>query len=123
MYSVKQAVREVYRDPNKGKEGKIKIIESKEILDNYGREYLKELKESINIYKKNKDSIGSIMDLLAESGAEQKVVEVGIKTATNISVTILQEKFNIMRQGIGEHEKILKSVILMRNNRNGKEEK
>ena len=123
MYSVKQAVRESYLDSNRGKEGKIKLSDSIKLLNDYGRDYLKELKESINAYKKNKVNIGDIVEKLEKSGAEQKVVEVGTKTAVNISVTILQEKFNIMRQGIAEHEKILKSAILMRNNGNGKEEK
>lgn len=119
MYSVKQSVRETYIDKNKGKDVTINLSDSRTLLNTYGREYLQELKKSMNAYKKSQVSIGDISKKLFSELKNPNTIQEGLRIAVNISVVIMKEKFNIFRQGIGEHERILKSAIL----KNSKSEK
>ena len=119
MYSVKQSVRESFLDKNKGKDVTLNLSDSRTLLENYGRGYLEELKKSMNAYKKSQVAIGDISKKLFSDLKDPNNVQAGLRIAVNISVVIMKEKFNIFRQGIGEHERILKSAIL----KNSKSEK
>ena len=112
MYSVKQSVRESFLDKNKGKDVTLNLSDSRTLLENYGRRYLEELKKAMNAYKKSQVAIGDISKKLFSDLKDPNTVQAGLRIAVNISVVIMKEKYNIMRQGIGEHERILKSAIL-----------
>ena len=118
LYSVIQVVREKFLEPNRGKKGTIKLAESKEIIDKYGREYLKFLKEQIGDLKKTRENAERDMEQLnqvlkqkLEGKSFQIAVDVAKCSCTTL-INIHKEVINIMRQGIGEHERILKSAIL-----------
>lgn len=122
LYSVLQVVREKFLEPNRGKKGTIKLEESKEIIDKYGRDYVKFLKEQIGEIKKQRANVDSDVSSIARLNKEGHQIAVAIaRCSYTISINIHKEVITIMRQGIGEHERILKSAILK--NSNSKSEK
>lgn len=122
LYSVLQVVREKFLDPNRGKKGTIKLEESKEIIDKYGRDYVKFLKEQIGEIKKQRANVDSDVSSIARLNKEGHQIAVAVgRCSYTTSINIHKEVITIMRQGIGEHERILKSAILK--NSNSKSEK
>ena len=113
LYSVLESIREKFLDPNRGKKGTIKLAESKEIIDTYGREYIKYLKKEIKESKKKVKLFEVLNNCDSKKQSKEEKIDFSIlKITLNTRVHIYKEITNIMRQGIGEHERILKSAIL-----------
>ena len=114
---LKESIRKYYLDENRGKSGKINLEDSIQILNDYGREYLNNLNKcykSAQDMKKELNSSASDMkkatsSILGEKAGKELVKM--LKLDYTLLITMYQEIFMIFRQGIYEHERILKMAI------------
>lgn len=114
---LKESIRKSYLNEFKGKNEKINLEESINILKDYGREYLDNLNECYKAAKKMKrETVASASEVkkVASSffGKEGgKNLAESMKKDSVLLITLYQEIFMIFRQGIYEHELILKMAI------------
>lgn len=114
---LKESIRKSYLNEFRGKNEKINLEESINILKDYGREYLDNLNECYKAAKKMKrETAASASEVkkVASSffGKEGgKNLAESMKKDSVLLITLYQEIFMIFRQGIYEHELILKMAI------------
>ena len=112
LYSVLQVVREMFLESERGKKGIINLSESKEIIDQYGRKYLNYIKKQIKEAKQGELTLDVMHNCMKKKMNENNKIYFSVmKISISTQINICKEITNIMRQGIGEHERILKMAI------------